>query len=326
MDHSRADIRSRLTVGGRLLLDGGTGSELQRRGINVSRGVSAADGGTLGAWSATAMEDAPEVVRAIHEDYLRVGADVITANSYNTNRGQLATVGLSDRWEEFSRLAVKLACDARDRMNPVAYVAGSIAPTNRFPQGWDAGRVPPVDELRRDWGDQTSVLAEAGADLILIETMSAIFQLLPAIDAARTTGLPVFLGIHATPEGTLSSGETLEELVAELENREPDAILLMCRPPEHISAMLPALRAAFSGAIGGYANVGYEKDPDPTRHQYHSVDQGYRTPVSYAEFCQEWLEMGAQIVGGCCGTTPEHIAAIRPFVNAELHATVEGTR
>jgi methionine synthase / methylenetetrahydrofolate reductase(NADPH) len=186
--------------------------------------------------------------------------------------------------------------------------------------------VPPVDELRRDWGDQTSVLAEAGADLILIETMSAIFQLLPAIDAARTTGLPVFLGIHATPEGTLSSGETLEELVAELENREPDAILLMCRPPEHISAMLPALRAAFSGAIGGYANVGYEKDPDPTRHQYHSVDQGYRTPVSYAEFCQEWLEMGAQIVGGCCGTTPEHIAAIRPFVNAELRATVEGTR
>lgn len=326
MDKSRADIRSRLAAGDRLLLDGGTGSELQRRGINVSRGVSEADGGTLGAWSATAMEDAPEVVRAIHEDYLRVGSDIITANSYNTNRGQLGTVGLADRMAEFSHLAMTLACDARDRMNPAAYVAGSIAPTNRFPQGWDAERVPPVAELLRDWGDQATVLAEAGADLILIETMSAIFQLLPAMEAARSTGLPVFLGIHATEEGTLSSGETLENLVAELEGDQPDAILLMCRPPEHISAMLPALQHAFEGAVGGYANVGYEKDPEPTRHQYHSVDQGYITLVRYAAFCEEWLELGAQIVGGCCGTTPEHIAAIRPFVTSRSYAPVEGER
>ncbi|HWF49761.1 MAG TPA: homocysteine S-methyltransferase family protein, partial [Solirubrobacteraceae bacterium] len=90
---NRPTIRSRLEQGDLLLLDGGTGSELQRRGINIAKGVTAANDGTLGAWSATAVEEAPEVVRAIHEDYLRAGADIVTANSYNTNRGQLASVG-----------------------------------------------------------------------------------------------------------------------------------------------------------------------------------------------------------------------------------------
>jgi methionine synthase I (cobalamin-dependent) len=316
----RVDIRQRLANGERLLLDGGTGSELQRRGISVSKGVSEANGATLGAWSATAMEDAPEVVRAIHEDYLRVGADIVTANSYNTNRGQLGAVGMADRMEEFSRLAVELAREARDRMNPNAYVAGAIAPTNRFPQGWDPGRVPPRDELLKEWGDQAAVLADAGADLILIETMSAIFQLLPAVEAAKATGLPVFLGIHATPQGTMSSGETMEELVKALEGMEPDAILLMCRPPEDISATLPNLRAAFSGPIGAYANIGYGKSKAPTKWQYHEIDIGHNTPVHYAHFGEEWIGMGAQIIGGCCATTPEHIAALCPLVKHEAVA------
>jgi S-methylmethionine-dependent homocysteine/selenocysteine methylase len=311
---NRPTIRSRLEQGDLLLLDGGTGSELQRRGINIARGVTAANDGTLGAWSATAVEEAPEVVRAIHEDYLRAGADIVTANSYNTNRGQLASVGAADRMEEFSSVAMTLALEARDRMNSDAYVAGSIAPTNRFPQGWDPDRVAPPGELARDWGDQAAVLADAGADLILIETMSAIFQLLPAVEAASATGLPVFLGIHATAAGTMTSGETMQELMDALSGGEPDAILLMCRPPEHISATLPKLRAAFGGPVGAYADIGYGRDPDPTKWRYHTIDIGANSPRRYAEFGQQWLDGGAQIIGGCCATTPEHIAALRPLL------------
>jgi S-methylmethionine-dependent homocysteine/selenocysteine methylase len=310
----REPIGNRLQRGELLLLDGGTGSELQRRGIDLSKGVTDENEGTLGAWSATALTDAPDVVRAIHEDYLRVGADIITANSYNSNRGQLATVGAADRMEELSRLAVQLAVQARDRMNPSASVAGSIAPTNRFPRGWDPARVAPPEQLAREWGDQSAVLAEAGSDVILIETMSAIFQLIPAVDAARATRLPVLLGIHPTPEGTMTSGETMEQLVAALEDRMPDAILLMCRTPEDVSATLPSLRDAFSGPIGGYANTGYERRVDAGAGQYHTIDIGANTPARYAEACEEWIQMGAQIIGGCCGTTPEHIAALRPLV------------
>jgi len=310
-------LLSRLRRGERILLDGATGSELQRRGVNVSRGSSVEDG--LGTWSATAMEDAPEVVMAIHEDYLRAGADLITANSYNASRPILSRVGLAHKMEAFSRLAVEIARDARDRLAPEAAVAGSIAPTTRFPQGWDPKRVAAADELRREWGDQVRVLAEAGADLVLIESMSAIFQLLPAVEAAAQSGLPVFLGIHATPAGTMTSGETMEELVRSLESagHHVDAILLMCSSPEAISATLPRLRAAFGGPIGAYANIGYKRANRPVRFpesQYHVIETGENPPERYAEYGRRWLEMGAQIIGGCCGTTPDHITALRPAV------------
>jgi len=314
---ARADIRARLRRGDRLLLDGATGSELQRRGVDVSRG-SSVEGG-LGAWSATAMEDAPEVVRAVHEDYLRLGADIVTANSYNTNRGQLARVGLAHKMELFSRRAVELAREARDRLAPDAYVAGSIAPTTRFPAGWDPARVAPADELTGEWSDQVAVLADAGADLILIESMSAIFQLRLAVAAAATSRLPVFLGIHARPEGTTSNGETMDQVVAALreDGRRVDAILLMCSPPASVSATLPALRAAFDGPIGAYANIGYRRAPEPPRYperQYHVIEIGENTPERYAAYGREWLATGAQIVGGCCATTPDHIAALAPVV------------
>jgi homocysteine S-methyltransferase len=314
---TRPDLLARLGRGERLLLDGATGSELQRRGVDVSRG-SSVEGG-LGAWSATAMEDAPEVLRAVHEDYLRLGVDIVTANSYNSNRGQLARVGLAHKMEEFSRRAVEIAREARDRVNPAAHVAGAIAPTTRFPTGWDPARVAPPDELRREWGDQAAVLAAAGADLILIESMSAIFQLRPAVEAAARTGLPVFLGLHARPEATTSNGESMAEVVAALraDGRRVDAILLMCSPPASISATLPALRAAFAGPIGAYANIGYRRAPEPPRYperQYHVIEPGENTPARYAEYGREWLGMGAQIVGGCCATTPDHIAALVPVV------------
>jgi methionine synthase I (cobalamin-dependent) len=265
------------------------------------------------------MEDAPDVVQAIHEDYLRLGADIITANSYNTNRGQLARVGLAHKMEEFSRRAVEIACAARDRLGPEASVAGSIAPTTRFPAGWDPGRVAPVEELRREWSEQVAVLAAAGADLILIESMSAIFQLLPAVEAAATSGLPVLLGVHATAAGTMTSGETMTELVAALRaaGSRVDAILLMCCPPAAISATLPQLRAAFAGPIGAYANVGYKRAGQPPRYpesQYHVIEIGDNTPERYAEYGRQWREAGAQILGGCCATTPDHIAALAPVV------------
>lgn len=311
------DVLARLARGDRLLLDGATGSELQRRGVNVSKGASVEGG--LGAWSATAMEDAPEIIRAVHEDYLRAGADIITTNSYNTNRGILGKVGLAHKMEEFSRLAVEIARDARDRLAPQAFVAGSIAPTTRFPVGWDQKRVAPVEDLRREWGDQVTVLAKAGADLVLIESMSAIFQLLPAVEAAAHSGLPVFLGIHATPSGTTSNGETMAEVVRALETsgHRVDAILLMCSAPDVISATLPHLRAAVRGPIGAYANIGYRRANRPANYpetQYHVLETSEHPPERYAEYGRRWLDMGAQIVGGCCGTTPEHIAALRPII------------
>ena len=119
-------ITRRLREGERFLLDGATGSELQRRKVDLSAGISE-DGG-LGVWSATAMRDAPDQVRAVHEDYLRVGAQIITTNSFWTNPGRLALAGLADEWEAYTGLAGELAIAARDGLNPAAFVAGGMAP------------------------------------------------------------------------------------------------------------------------------------------------------------------------------------------------------
>jgi homocysteine S-methyltransferase len=303
----RRDILARLAAGEHLLLDGATGSELQRRGVNVSQGI-APDGG-LGAWSATAMGDAPEVVREIHEDYLRAGADIITTNSFWTNQFRLGMVGLAHKMEEYTRLAAQIAGTARDKLNSEAYVAGSLAPPDM-----------PGLNLFHEYSEQATILAQAGVDLILLEYVSSIAESIQLVSAAAPTGLPVFLGIcEIRPNGTMRFGEPIEQLVEALQQHRVDALLLMCSQPETISTVLPKLNQCFAGPIGCYAEVGYERAPQPPHfpeQQWHRIEAGAYPPARYAEFARAWVALGAQIVGGCCATTPEHIAAIRPIVKA----------
>lgn len=300
---ARRDIMARLRSGDRLLLDGATGSELQRRGVNVSRGVTTQGG--LGAWSATAMEDAPEVVRAVHEDYLRVGAEIITTNSFWTNRARLEMVGLAHKAEEYTRRAAEIARDARDRLKPEAYVAGSIAPSGRA-------------DVSQEVSEQATVLAGAGVDLLLLEYFGPIPDCVNAVQAASGMGLPVFLGLrHVTLEGKLQKGETVGELVSALKGSDVQALLPMCSQPEGVSAILPKLRESFRGILGAYANIGYKRSAQPVNYpeqQWHVIEGEDYPPQRYAEFARQWLEMGAQIVGGCCATTPEHIAAVRQVI------------
>ena len=296
------NLRDRLRAGDVLLLDGATGSELGRRGVNVSKG-STKD--KLGPWSATANVDAPNLVRLVHEDYLRLGVDVITSNSFWTNRPRLAMIGLADHWEEYTRAAGELALQARDAVNPAAFVAGGIAP-------------PGEGDLHAEFVDLTRVLTDVGVDLMLAEYVGTIADCVTAVDACATTGLPVFLGVrHITPEGKMQYGESLEDLGRALQGHPVDAVLLMCSKPEAISAGLPILRQAFSGPIGGYANIGYTRNPNfgaKLGEQWHTIDQATYSPERYAQFARDWLDLGAQIVGGCCATGPEHIAAVVPIV------------
>ena len=309
---STHSVVERLSAGDKLLLDGGTGSELQRRGVDVSKRT--ADGG-IGAWSATANVDAPDVVRAVHEDYLRAGADIITTNSFWSNRTRLARLGQADRMEEYTRVSVKLAREAVDDSGFDAYVAGSMAPPagRRSP-----GNIVNRDDLAGEFRDQAAVLAEAGADLILLEYVSSVEEATTLVSAAAATGLPVFLGLkHFDAAGTLASKEDAADAVRAVEDLPVAAVLDMCSPPEEITAVFPRIREAFEGPIGAYANIGYRGDPkapsDATR-QWHRIDVGENTPDRYAEYARGWLAEGAQIIGGCCASGPEHIAALRPLI------------
>ena len=306
-------IMDRLASGRVLLMDGGTGSELQRRGVDTQLAMVDEKGNIQGLypWAATANLETPEVVQQVHADYLGAGAELIISNSFWTNRIRLEPVGLGDRWEEYARAAARLALQARDAGNPEAWVAGGLAPPTMMRQaGRDASDVELMGEeaLFESLAEEARTLADCGVDLILPEYVGYIDDCVVAVDACASTGLPVFLGVrNIQPEnGTLRNGDSIESLVAALEGHDLAAILLMCSAPEGISAGLPALRKAFDGPIGGYPNIGYTGFPGTPLSR---ADQF--TPAVLGEFAVRWRDMGAQAIGGCCGTGPEHITGMR---------------
>ncbi len=288
-----------MTVLGRgelLLMDGGTGSELQRRGVQVARG--AGPPGDIGPWSARALGEAPDLVREVHEDYLNVGADIIITNSFWTNPTRMGLDGIGDRWAEYTKLAGDIAIQARDAVNPDAYVAGGIAPSS-------PGHSGIFEELR----GQAEILADSGIDAILPEYVGSVDDCIAAVDACSEVGLPLFLGVKHVNNYLADPAA----LVAGLGDRRVDAILAMCTEPGYTSDRMPALRDAFDGAIGAYANIGYKEAP-PEDAQNRAIDWGENTPERYAEYGREWIGMGGQIIGGCCASGPEHVEALRPVV------------
>ena len=314
-------IANRLAAGHRLLMDGGTGSELQRRGVDVLQGATAQ---RLGAWSGPANIDAPDVVSEVHRDYLKAGADIIISNSFWTNRHRLAPIGLGDEWERYARAAGQIAVEARDEQNPDAYVAGGIAtpcvepalPRARGNPGSDVeslGR----GKVRAMFSEVAKVLAGEGVDFILPEYIGHIEDAVVAIEGASEADLPVLLGMrHVTLDGTLQYGESFDDLAAALSDSGVAAILLMCSQPEEISAGLPRLRDAFDGPIGAYSQIGYRPiAPLGDNESRDPLPANENSPARLAEFASDWLSMGAQIVGGCCATTPAHISAMREILD-----------
>lgn len=327
-------ITERLSAGETLLLDGGTGSELQRRGANVLAGAK----DRLKAWSATANIEFSDVVQQVHKDYLRVGADIIISNNFWTIPSRLDTIGLRNRWREYARAAGENALAARNEGNPEAYVAGGIAPPTM--QTLADVPIPDVEHMgavafRKENADHAKLLADIGVDLILAEYVGFIADCVAAVDACAEAGLPVFLGVrHIGPDGKMQyndalgrrrqAEESLSDLGIALKNHPVNAVLLMCSHPEAISRGLPVLRESFDGPIGGYPNLGYNPtgplvDRPMLTNQLPSDGRDiFQTrnysPSRLAEFASEWKQMGAQIIGGCCASGPEHIMAMKPVV------------
>jgi S-methylmethionine-dependent homocysteine/selenocysteine methylase len=304
---TEATFLAQLTTGQVLLLDGATGTELQRRGVETS----------LPLWSARALIAAPQVLAAIHADYIAAGADIITTNTFRTHRRTLTRAGLGDRTHELTHLAVQIAREAAHQIDRQVFVAGSISPLEDC---YAPQLVPPDDELQIEHAEMARDLAEAGCDVLLVETMNTIREAVIAAQCACETGLPVCVSFVVGPGGrppdqidpigraealTLLSGEAMAEAVAALRSINPAAIMINCVPLAFIDRALVELRSAHPGPIGLYANVGHADDVVG----WTLTDEVQ--PAAYARHAQRWLAQGALIIGGCCGTTPEHIAALK---------------
>lgn len=278
-----------------LLIDGGMGSELEARGVPMDHE----------AWCGLANVEQRDVVRQIHEDYIRAGADVILTNTYPTNRAALEAAGAGDRVREINRSAVEIALEARERAadGPTA-VAGSMSIWG-FYNPDDPPALDPVKMLEI-YREQASILAEAGVDLIVLEMFASFWP--EGLQAASETGLPVWLGVWAdlAPDGTPTAflpDRPLEEELPDLLGPGVTAVTLMHSTLESIVPALEVVARLWNGPRGAYPHVGEFERP---RWVFHDI-----APDDFATEAQRWVDQGAQLAGGCCGIGPQHIAAVR---------------
>ncbi|HLE19763.1 MAG TPA: homocysteine S-methyltransferase family protein [Vicinamibacteria bacterium] len=287
-----SDLQNLPNSGRIVILDGAMGTELERRGVRAR----------LPLWSSWALLEAPQVVRAIHREYIEAGADIITANTFRTHRRSLAQEGMGDRAKELTRLAVDLAAGAREEAGVEILIAGSLAPLEDC---YHPERVSSRDRLAAEHGEMAENLARAGVDLLLVETMGTIEEIDAASRAAEGTGTPYLVSVIPREDGTLLGGQSLAEMARLLESRGPLAVMVNCANYRVITkAIGKLLTAQLPFPVGAYANMGgpeYEKG-------WSFTDE--LSPSRYAEVARTWVDMGVRVVGGCCGTTPAHITEL----------------
>ncbi len=265
------------------LLDGPMGTELAARGVRTE----------LPEWSARGLIDAPQAVAAIHRDYRDAGATVHTANTFRTKRRQVG-----DRWEELARLAVALA---RDAIGRAERVAGSIAPLEDCYRP-DSSPADPRAEHR----ELAAVLADAGCDVLLCETFPHVGEALVAVEEAVRTGVETWVSFTAGPDATLLTPRAMREGARAAREAGAAAVLVNCVPAKDTLRFLEAI--ATSGApFGAYANAGR---PDDRIGWSVTIDEPCDGASRYAELAERWITAGATLVGGCCGTGPDHTRAL----------------
>ena len=289
-------LTTRLAQEHPILLDGATGTELNRRGVSTD----------LPLWSTRALLDAPRTLWEVHRDYVNAGAEMLTANTFRTYRRNLEHAGLGDRAAELTRQAVEIARDAAEGR---AWVVGSQPPLEDC---YSPELTPNDKTLRIEHGEMSTNLAAARVDGILVETHHTIREAVAATAAAMQTGLPVLVSFVCGSDGRLLSGETLTAAATAVFPFSPAALMVNCVPADTADAQLKELRAAAPETpLGAYANIGRA---DPV-HGWVNTDA--QDPECYAEFARQWLETGAGLIGGCCGTTPGHVARLRMLLQTK---------
>ena len=285
-----------------VVLSGACGTELERRGAPTP----------LPLWSAAALLEAPDLVREVHRDYVRAGADVVTANTFRTIRRTLARAGLATTPRDLVATAVRLAREGiRDAGTdrPVR-VAGSVAPLEDC---FRPDLVPGEGDLAREHRERADDLVASGADLALVETMNTVREAVAALRACAAAGLPAAVSFTCVEGPRLPSGETLAEAVRAMRPLAPLAIGVNCCATAVATAGVEVVRREAPDVPAmAYANgVGV---PDDAAGWRFVAGHG-ASREAYRDAVRRWIALGARWIGGCCGTTPDYVADVRGLVD-----------
>ena len=281
------------------VLDGGMGAELIARGIMPSNGL----------WSARALLDSPDAVMEVHSDYIKAGAEVITTNSYSTIPSYLAKASMSDRYEDLTDIAAKMARTAADSATTKIEVAGCLPPLS---ESYRHDLVP-TDSEGLEVYKNLAIVLKPSVDIYLCETMSCAREAATAAKAARAVDSekPVWIAwtLDETPGGGLRSGESIEDAIAAVAPFSPDAYLFNCTAPEAISVAIEKIVKLTDKPVGAYPNR-YHILPGWTLDNEVGTEHVEMTVDEFMQYVDRWRSMGASILGGCCGIGPNFIAAI----------------
>lgn len=283
--------------GGVVWLDGGIATELQRGGLRLGEPW----------WTTLALnsEARRRILREVHERYVAAGAQVITANTARCNLRTLQRIGLDGAGLAWMvHAAVGVATSARG--TGTAQVAGSMAPVE---DRYRPDLVPSDEELRHEHRWLATELMRSGVDLILIETMNSSREALIALEEVRAVGGRPWVSFVCDDEARLLSGERLCTAARLAEREGALAVLVNCTTLDSTEIALRELREAYSAAIGAYPNV-EDRGDLPARTHTEDFVRPAVSPDEFADRVASWREEYAvDVLGGCCGTTPDHIAA-----------------
>jgi homocysteine S-methyltransferase len=295
-----------------VLADGAMGTVLYARGIFINR-----------CYDELNLSD-PGLILSIHEEYLQAGAEILETNTFGANRFRLARYGLAGNVAQINAAGVKLARQAaehlREKQAGDAWVAGSVGPLGvRLEPLGKTG----LDEARAAFAEQIDALAEAGADLIVIETMPALNEAHEALAAAREVApdLPVLVMVTVDEECNCLDGSSPAQAASLLTEWGASAIGVNCSTgPATVLTAIEAMRTASALPLAAMPNAGLPRAVEG-RNIYLC------SPEYMAEFTRNAIAAGVQFVGGCCGTTPNHIRAMRSAmraINAQARVQVTG--
>jgi homocysteine S-methyltransferase len=283
-----------LAAGDNLLFDGAMGTVLYNKGIFINR----------------CFEDAnlasPGLVKEVHQEYLAAGAQVLTANSFGASAFKLAAHNLQEKTFAINQAAAELAGSVAAGQ---AYVAGSVGPLGVRMEPWGPTSFA---EARKAFAEQIRGLVAGKIDVLCLETFSDISEIQQAILAAREVAptLPIIAHMVMNPDGNTPIGTPIEWAMKKLDEWQVDVVGLNCSVgPAPMMAAIARIRAATQRPISFQPNAGLPKEVDG-RQIYMS------TPEYMAEFAKDFLQAGVQFVGGCCGTSAEHV---RAMANAIRH-------
>jgi methionine synthase / methylenetetrahydrofolate reductase(NADPH) len=294
-----------------VLADGAMGTVLYARGIFINR-----------CYDELNLSD-PGLILSIHEEYLQAGAEILESNTFGANRFRLARHGLAGKVAEINAAGVRLAREAvahlKDKQAGEAWVAGTLGPLGvRLEPLGKTG----LDEARAAFAEQVQALAKAGVDLLIVETMPALNEAHEALAAAREIApdLPVLVMVTVDDEGNCLDGSSPEQAAALLTEWGAGAIGVNCSTgPATVLTAIEAMRKATALPLAAMPNAGMPRAVEG-RNIYLC------SPEYMASFARKAIAAGAQVVGGCCGTTPNHIRAMRSAIRAmDAQARVESS-